>query len=56
MLLVGHPGTGKTLLAKAVSGEAGVPFFSLSGADFVEMFVGVGASIVRDLFQTSKKN
>ena len=49
-LLVGPPGTGKTLLAKAVAGEAGVPFFSLSGSDFVEMFVGVGASRVRDLF------
>src|SRR5207245_4962482 len=50
VLLVGAPGTGKTLLAKAVAGEAGVPFFSLSGADFVEMFVGVGADRVRDLF------
>ena len=50
-LLVGPPGTGKTLLAKAVAGEAGVPFFSLSGSDFVEMFVGVGASRVRDLFK-----
>ena len=56
VLLVGPPGTGKTLLAKAVSGEAGVPFFSISGSDFVEMFVGVGASRVRDLFQTAKKN
>ena len=56
VLLVGPPGTGKTLLARAVSGEAGVPFFSISGSDFVEMFVGVGASRVRDLFQTAKKN
>ena len=55
-LLVGPPGTGKTLLAKAVSGEAGVPFFSISGSDFVEMFVGVGASRVRDLFEEAKKN
>ncbi|MFV0519105.1 MAG: ATP-dependent zinc metalloprotease FtsH [Lachnospirales bacterium] len=55
-LLVGPPGTGKTLLAKAVAGEAGVPFFSISGSDFVEMFVGVGASRVRDLFQQAKKN
>ena len=55
-LLVGPPGTGKTLLAKAVAGEAGVPFFSLSGSDFVEMFVGVGASRVRDLFEEAKKN
>ncbi|MCF7921394.1 MAG: ATP-dependent zinc metalloprotease FtsH [Candidatus Marinimicrobia bacterium] len=55
-LLVGPPGTGKTLLARAVAGEAGVPFYSLSGADFVEMFVGVGASRVRDLFEQSKKN
>ena len=55
-LLVGPPGTGKTLLAKAVAGEAGVPFFSISGSDFVEMFVGVGASRVRDLFQDAKKN
>ena len=56
VLLEGPPGTGKTLLAKAVAGEAGVPFFSLSGSDFVEMFVGVGASRVRDLFQDAKKN
>lgn len=56
MLLVGPPGTGKTLLAKAVAGEAGVPFFSISGSDFVEMFVGVGASRVRDLFAEAKKN
>ena len=56
LLLVGPPGTGKTLLAKAVAGEAGVPFFSISGSDFVEMFVGVGASRVRDLFQEAKKN
>jgi len=56
VLLVGPPGGGKTLLAKAVSGEAGVPFFSISGSDFVEMFVGVGASRVRDLFETAKKN
>lgn len=56
VLLVGNPGTGKTLFAKAVAGEAGVPFFSLSGSDFVEMFVGVGASRVRDLFNTAKKN
>ena len=55
-LLVGPPGTGKTLLAKAVAGEAGVPFFSISGSDFVEMFVGVGASRVRDLFEDAKKN
>ncbi len=55
VLLVGPPGTGKTLLAKAVAGEAGVPFFSISGSDFVEMFVGVGASRVRDLFETAKK-
>ena len=55
-LLVGPPGTGKTLLAKAVAGEAGVPFFSISGSDFVEMFVGVGASRVRDLFEQAKKN
>ncbi len=56
VLLLGPPGTGKTLLAKAVAGEAGVPFFSISGAEFVEMFVGVGASRVRDLFETGKKN
>ena len=56
MLLVGPPGTGKTLLAKAVAGEAGVPFFSISGSDFVEMFVGVGASRVGDLFEEAKKN
>ena len=56
ILLVGPPGTGKTLLAKAVAGEAGVPFFSISGSDFVEMFVGVGASRVRDLFEDAKKN
>ena len=56
VLLVGAPGTGKTLLAKAVAGEAGVPFFSISGSDFVEMFVGVGASRVRDLFEQAKKN
>ena len=56
VLLVGHPGTGKTLLAKAVAGEAGVPFFIISGSDFVEMFVGVGASRVRDLFNEAKKN
>ncbi|HPG19407.1 MAG TPA: ATP-dependent zinc metalloprotease FtsH [Flexilinea sp.] len=56
VLLVGSPGTGKTLLAKAVSGEAGVPFFSISGSEFVEMFVGVGASRVRDLFDQAKKN
>ena len=55
-LLVGQPGTGKTLLAKAVAGEAGVPFYSISGSDFVEMFVGVGASRVRDLFEQAKKN
>ena len=55
VLLMGSPGTGKTLLAKAVAGEAGVPFFSISGSDFVEMFVGVGASRVRDLFETGKK-
>ncbi|HJE18855.1 MAG TPA: ATP-dependent zinc metalloprotease FtsH, partial [Aliicoccus persicus] len=56
VLLVGPPGTGKTLLAKAVAGESGVPFFSISGSDFVEMFVGVGASRVRDLFENAKKN
>lgn len=55
-MLVGPPGTGKTLLARAVAGEAGVPFFSMSGSDFVEMFVGVGASRVRDLFDQAKKN
>lgn len=56
VILVGPPGTGKTLLAKAIAGEAGVPFFSISGSDFVEMFVGVGASRVRDLFEDAKKN
>jgi len=56
VLLVGPPGTGKTLLAKAIAGEANVPFFSISGSDFVEMFVGVGASRVRDLFEQGKKN
>ena len=56
VLLMGQPGTGKTLLAKAIAGEAGVPFFSISGSDFVEMFVGVGASRVRDLFEQAKKN
>jgi cell division protease FtsH len=56
VLLIGSPGTGKTILAKAVAGEAGVPFFSISGSDFVEMFVGVGASRVRDLFEQAKKN
>ena len=55
VLLVGPPGTGKTLLAKAIAGEAGVPFFSLSGSEFVEMFVGVGASRVRDLLKEQKK-
>ena len=55
VLLIGPPGTGKTLLARAISGEAGVPFFSISGSDFVEMFVGVGASRVRDLFEQAKK-
>jgi len=56
VLLYGPPGTGKTLLARAVAGEAGVPFFSISGSDFVEMFVGVGASRVRDLFEQAKQN
>lgn len=56
VLLVGPPGTGKTLLAKAIAGEAGVPFFSLSGSEFIEMFVGVGASRVRDLFNKAKQN
>ncbi|MBR6916745.1 MAG: AAA family ATPase, partial [Clostridia bacterium] len=56
VLLMGPPGTGKTLLAKAVAGEAGVPFYSISGSDFVEMYVGVGASRVRDLFETAKKS
>ena len=56
MLLVGPPGTGKTLLARAIAGEAQVPFFSISGSDFVEMFVGVGASRVRDMFETAKKH
>jgi cell division protease FtsH len=56
ILLVGPPGTGKTLLAKAVAGEAEVPFFSVSGSDFVEMFVGVGASRVRDMFEQGRKN
>ena len=55
MLLYGPPGTGKTLLARSVAGEAGVPFFSISGSDFVEMFVGVGASRVRDLFEQAGK-
>ena len=56
VILVGPPGTGKTLMAKAVAGEAGVPFFSISGSDFVEMFVGVGASRVRDLFEEAKRH
>ena len=56
VLLEGPPGNGKTLLAKAIAGEANVPFFSISGSDFVEMFVGVGASRVRDLFEEAKKN
>ena len=56
MLLVGPPGTGKTLLARAVAGEAKVPFFSISGSDFVEMFVGVGAARVRDLFKQAKQH
>ena len=56
VLLYGPPGTGKTLLAKAVAGEAGVPFYSISGSDFVEMFVGVGASRVRDLFKEAKSD
>jgi cell division protease FtsH len=56
VLLIGNPGTGKTLLAKAVAGEAGVPFYSISGSDFVEMFVGVGAGRVRDLFHESQAN
>merc|ERR1739847_144334 len=56
VLLVGPPGTGKTLLARAIAGEAGVPFFTISGSDFVEMFVGVGASRVRDMFETAKKH
>ena len=56
MLLVGPPGTGKTLLGRAIAGEADVPFFSISGSDFVEMFVGVGASRVRDMFEQAKKN
>ncbi|MFX8949703.1 AAA family ATPase, partial [Acinetobacter baumannii] len=55
-LLVGPPGTGKTLIARAVAGEANVPFFTISGSDFVEMFVGVGASRVRDMFDQAKKN
>src|SRR5436190_3622819 len=55
-LLVGSPGTGKTLLARAIAGEANVPFFTISGSDFVEMFVGVGASRVRDMFEQAKKN
>ena len=56
MLLFGPPGTGKTYMARAVAGEAGVPFFSISGSDFVEMFVGVGASRVRDMFENAKRN
>ncbi len=56
VLMVGPPGTGKTLLARAIAGEAKVPFFTISGSDFVEMFVGVGASRVRDMFETAKKN
>ena len=56
VLLVGPPGTGKTLIARAVAGEAGVPFLSISGSDFVELYVGVGASRVRDLFEQAKKN
>ena len=56
VLMYGPPGTGKTLLARAIAGEAGVPFFSISGSDFVEMFVGVGASRVRDMFEQGKKN
>ena len=56
VLMVGNPGTGKTLLARAIAGEAKVPFFSISGSDFVEMFVGVGASRVRDMFEQAKKN
>ena len=56
MLLIGPPGTGKTLLARAVAGEAGVPFFSISGSEFIQMFVGVGASRVRDMFKTAKEN
>src|SRR4029077_998453 len=56
VLLVGAPGTGKTLLAKAVAGEANVPFFSINGSEFIQMFVGVGASRVRDLFKTAKDN
>ncbi|MEO0811205.1 MAG: AAA family ATPase, partial [Pseudomonadota bacterium] len=56
VLLVGPPGTGKTLTARAVAGEANVPFFTISGSDFVEMFVGVGASRVRDMFEQAKKN
>ena len=55
VFLVGAPGTGKTLLARAIAGEAGVPFFTISGSDFVEMFVGVGASRVRDMFEQGKK-